>query len=444
MQNIIEKIENLERSHAKIDQNIILQKKIKLGLRNPDGSGVVAGITSVGRVVGYTKKEEDGKTLVLPTDGKLYYSGFDVEDITKNMETEDRFGFTEIVYLLLTGELPNSNDLLEFSRIISSNMQLNDLEKQNVIRRNSNNNYNVMNALRTSVSALSEFDENPDSTESNHIILQCISIIAKFPSIIANNYRKKVGQPFIQAKKELSFAENFLYMLHGKEAALDIAHLFDLMLILHAEHGGGNNSTFTVRVISSTAANTYAAILGGVAALGGPLHGGANEDVMRMMDEIKTNVKDWEDDKEINEYLDKMIDKKVGDKSGKIYGIGHAVYTISDPRALIIEKKVEELAKKTGKMDEFNLCKKVEKISSKLILEKKGKTVSANVDFYSGFIYSAMNIPRELFTPIFAMARVAGWCAHRIEELRQGKLIRPAYISSILDKKDYIPLMKRS
>jgi citrate synthase len=306
-----------------------------------------------------------------------------------------------------------------------------------------------MGSLHTIVSAMNLFDSKPNSTDIKDLARQCIDLIAKFPTIVAYNYHASGGQrkklsELPEPRDDYSHAENFLYMLHGKKPDKMTAHLFDMMLVLHAEHGGGNNSTFTVRAVSSSGANSYMAICSGVASLSGHLHGGANEAVESMMENIKSHVKNWNDDDEVSNYLEKILDKKVNDKSGKIYGIGHAVYTKSDPRALILEYKAEEIARKSGMEKEFNLYRKVALLSPGIVEAKKGKVASANVDFYSGFVYRSMGIPKELFTPIFAMSRVAGWSAHRIEEIIQGKLIRPSYVLSLPGlKSEYVPLKLR-
>jgi citrate synthase len=305
-----------------------------------------------------------------------------------------------------------------------------------------------MGSLHTIVSAMHLFDKNPNSTDMNDVTRQCIDLIAKFPTIIAYNYltataEKKAGNKFREPDPQLSTAENFLYMLCGEVPERAAAELFDTMLIFHAEHGGGNNSTFSTRCVSSSGANTYMALCAGIGSLSGHLHGGANEAVIRMMNDIKQKVSDWESDEELRDYLEMILDKKTGDRTGKIYGLGHAVYTVSDPRAVFLEKRAGELAKAAGKEREFELYKRIARIAPSLVRSKKGKVVCTNVDFYSGFVYQCMGIPVELFTPIFAMARVAGWCAHRIEEIVQGKIIRPSYVTSLKGKKTLIPLSKR-
>ena len=442
MESFLDRISKLEEQHDRIDPELIKKKNIKLGLRNLDGTGVVVGITSKGQVIGF-KKDKWGKNQPVP--GKLYYCGYDVEEIVKNVEQEGRFGFEEVVYLLLTGILPTESDLNRFMELLAERRALPELAKK-IIRYNSKND-DQMGALHAAVASLHKFDSNPRSTDIRDVTRQCVDLIAKFPTIIAYNYcvlRENGNSPtFIEPDPSLSTAENFLYMLFGEVPEDFVSHLFDIALILHAEHGGGNNSTFTVRTVSSSLTDTYMAICAGIASLAGHLHGGANEAVMRMMDDIKRNVRDWNDEEEIYKYLELIMDKKAGDGSGKIYGMGHAVYTVSDPRAVIFKEKARIFAEKKNRSDEFSLYEKVAKLAVKLIKKRKGKKVCPNVDFYSGFIYDMMGIPRELYTPIFAMSRVAGWSAHRIEEIIQGKLIRPAYISSLNSQKEYIPLSKR-
>lgn len=449
MENVLSKIEELSLIHDKISPEVIKAKEIKLGLRNPDGSGVVAGITTKGNVIGYEKRlvnEAEKKYEVVPVEGKLYYCNYDVEDIIASLESEKRLGFDETVYLLLTGELPSSSDLASFSAEMAKRRNLSHLERSIIMGEVEND--NQMYALHSLVSHLGRCDEKPDSTGLRDVSRQCLNLIAKFPTIVAHNYnvmRYKNGAELnlYDPDPSLSTAENFLYMLSGCVPDEYEARIFDQALILHADHGGGNNSTFAVRVVSSSGANTYMAIATGIASLSGHLHGGANEHVVLMMDSLKKNVKDHEDDDEVRAYLQNLIDKKGGDGSGKLYGFGHAVYTMSDPRAVIFKKHAENLAKIKGLHDEFRLYDKVETIGIELLRKKVKKGISVNIDFYSGFVYKMMGIPVELFTPIFAMARVAGWSAHRIEQIIQDKIIRPAYISPSLDVKKYISLEKR-
>jgi citrate synthase len=378
--------------------------------------------------------------------GKLYYCGYDVEDLVSNYEAEDRFGFEETAYLLLTGELPSRDDLQSFSNELAKRRPLSERAKK-IIQFNSENN-DQMGALHAAVAALHKFDSHPKSTDIRNVTWQCIELIAKIPTIIAYNYSvmNAGGRGFgtiVEPEEGLSTAENFLYMLRGKIPEKSLAHLFDIALILHAEHGGGNNSTFTVRTVSSSLTDTYMTICTGIASLAGRLHGGANEAAINMMADIMDNVRDWNDDMEIYAYLTGILDGKYNDCSGKIYGLGHPVYAVSDPRELIFKQKAAQLAEEAGRLDEFHLYTKVAELSTKLIKEKKKKKACPNVDFYSGFVYDMIGIPKELFTPIFAMSRIAGWCAHRIEEIIQGRLIRPSYVSSLEDIKHYIPMDKR-
>jgi citrate synthase len=305
-----------------------------------------------------------------------------------------------------------------------------------------------MCALHTAVSVLHKFDKNPKSTDIREVTEQCLDLIAKFPTIIAYNYiasrsGEAVSPTLMEPREDLSTAENFLYMLDGKIPKKTLAHIFDLALILHAEHGGGNNSTFAVRTVSSSLTDTYMAICAGVASLAGHLHGGANAAVMEMMLDIKENVRDWKDDSELILYLNGIMDKKFHDQSGKIYGMGHAVYTVSDPREPILKAKAAMLAEKAGRTREFELYNKVAQLAVKVIRKRKGKRACANVDFYSGLVYDMLGIPQELFTPIFAMSRVTGWSAHRIEEIIQGRLIRPSYGTSWDTVLEYVPFEKR-
>lgn len=448
MEKVLKIIEKLALKHDKISPDLVKSKNIKLGLRNENGTGVFVGITSKGQVIGYKKEiQGDGSEKKIDLDGELYYCGYNVKDLVRHHQKEGRFGFEETIYLLLTGELPNKKHLDTFTSELAQRRRLPEEAKKIILNRPPHD--DQMGSLHTIVSAMHLFDKNPDSTDINDLSRQCIDLIAKFPTIVAYNYHASAGHrkefpELLDSRDDYSHAENFLYMIHGKKPDKLTAHLFDMMLVLHAEHGGGNNSTFTVRTVSSSGANSYMAICSGIASLSGHLHGGANEAVEGMMENIKSHVKDWDDDDEVSSYLGKILDKKANDSSGKIYGIGHAVYTKSDPRALILEHKAEEIAKKSGMKKEFNLYRKVAMLAPDIVLKKKGKVASANVDFYSGFVYRSMGIPKELFTPIFAMSRVAGWSAHRIEEIIQGKLIRPSYFSSLPGlRKDYVPLSFR-
>jgi citrate synthase len=443
VESLLDKIAHLEETHDRIDPELAKRKNIKLGLRNADGTGVIVGITSKGQVVGY-EKDEAGAVRAVP--GKLIYCGYDLEELVSHVETEKRSGFEEVAYLLLTGELPKKSDLDEFTRELADRRSLPEAAKK-IISFNSENN-DQMGALHTAVSSLHKFDTNPRSTDIRDVTRQCIDLIAKIPTIVAYNYAVlRAGRgnsvSFIEPEKGMTTAQSFLVMLHDRVSEDKIVRAFDIALMLHAEHGGGNNSTFTVRTVSSSLTDTYMAICAGIASLAGHLHGGANEAVMNMMERMKRDVRDWKDDEEISAYLAGLINKKYGDRSGKIYGMGHAVYTISDPRVNILKTKVLRFAKEQGRADEFRLFEKVEDLAVRIVKEKKGKTVCPNVDFYSGFLYDMMGIPQEVFTPIFAMSRVTGWSAHRIEEIIQGRLIRPAYVSSLNSHTKYVPIAQR-
>ncbi len=448
MENILQKIEDLALSHDYVPPEMIKEKNIKLGLRNTDGSGVVVGITAKGMVVGYDKiMQPDGNYIVQPADGRLYYCGYDVAELVRNIQNEGRFGFNEVTYLLLAGELPAANDLESFDNAIAERRTFTRTERSILMAEGVN--YNQMYALHSVVSHLSRCDRNPDSTDIRYVSKQCINLIAKFPLIVAYNYnvlrfRKGSDLSILKPDPELSGSENFLYMIRGKRPTKQEAMLFDLALMLHAEHGGGNNSTFTVRTVSSSGANTYMAICAGIASLSGHLHGGANESVMKMMKDLKNHISNWEDEDAIRSYLVDVMEKRTGDGSGKIYGMGHAVYTLSDPRAILFREKAEEYARAHKNLKELYLFDRVAKVAAELVKERKGTLVSPNVDFYSGLIYKMMGIPMELYTPIFAMARVVGWSAHRIEQIVQAKIIRPAYVSSLYDEyREYQPLNER-
>lgn len=449
MDKILDKIKDLALRHDQISPEIIREKDIKLGLRNTDGTGVVVGITTKGRVIGYDvipDPTSDTGKRIQPIEGKLYYCGYDVDDIISYNEENRRFGFEEVVYLLLTNVLPNNEDLDRFSNALHKRSKLSNVERRIIIEEVEN--FNQMYALHSVVSHLSRCDNNPDDTEISAVSEQCINLIAKVPVIVANNYsvykyRKGGDLVLSRSRDNLSVAENFLYMLRGEMPDPDEALIFDACLIMHAEHGGGNNSTFSVRTVSSSGANTYMAIAAGVASLSGQFHGGANESVMYMMRQCQKEVKNWESEKEIRKFLTKLLDKKTTEGSGKIYGLGHAVYTLSDPRTKVLKRYARALSEKKNKMDLFNLFELVEKIGPELVLERKGSKPCVNVDFYSGLVYKLLGIPEALYTPIFAMARFAGWSAHRLEQIVQGKIIRPAYISPNYEIFKYRSLQER-
>ena len=443
---LIYKISDEMKGSIKIDAELFRTLKVKRGLRNEDGTGVLVGLTNIGNVVGY-ERDDSGK--LTPIEGKLYYRGYEIADLAQAILDENRFGFEEIAYLLLSGKLPDKEELCSFKELITDNMPLDPKTILNIIELEGTN---IMNILARSVLELYTFDSNPDDTSRDNLMRQSIELVSKIPTIIAYAYnmmRHKTLNRSLHIRHsqgDKSFAENFLYMLKGGHYTELDAHMLDLLLILHAEHGGGNNSTFTVRVTSSTGTDTYSAIAAGIGSLKGPLHGGANIKANDMIEHLKKEIKDWDNEKEIKEYLNKILNKEVYDKTGLIYGIGHAVYTLSDPRAVLIKKMAEKLAKEKGRTNEFEFLARLEKIAIETIYEKKGreKPLCANIDFYSGFVYNLIGLPIAIFTPLFAMARIVGWCAHRNEELNfEGKrIIRPAY-RAVSEICTYVPLEKR-
>ena len=449
--NLFSKLEESVRESCQIDSELFEKYDVKRGLRNADGSGVLVGLTKVGEVVGY--KKEGDKFVAVP--GRLLYRGIDIEDIVEGFQKDQRHGFDETVFLLLTGHLPNKEELKEFSENLASLRPLPDHFTKDMIL--SMKGKDVLNILARSVLGLYTLDEKPDSIALDNMIKQSLNIIAKFPTIVAYSYQalrhlyKGKTLSIRHPQPNMTTAENFLYLIKGDCNGFSKleADLLDLLLVLHAEHGGGNNSTFTMRVTSSSETDIYSAVTSAIGSLKGPLHGGANVRVLEMMEDMKVNVKNWKDEEEVKAYLLKILNKKANDFSGKIYGIGHAVYTISDPRASILKVKARELAIEKGRIDEFELYSLVERLTPEVFRvfkgEKSTKVVCINVDFYSGFVYSCLDISRELYTPLFAIGRVSGWCTHRIEELTfSGKrIIRPAF-KNVIAKQEYIPISKRS
>lgn len=443
---IIYKLSDQMREACKIDNELFTKFGVKRGLRNEDGSGVLVGLTKIGNVVGYERLEGGGLKAI---PGKLFYRGLDVEDIAHGLMKDHRFGFEEVAYLMLSGKLPNQEELAAFKEIIIDNMPLEQKTKMNILDLEGSN---IMNILARSVLEMYTFDPNPDDTSQDNLMRQSIDLISKFPTIIAYAYNilrhSTQGRSLHirHPREELSIAENFLYMLKRDYTELD-ARVLDLLLVLQAEHGGGNNSTFTVRVTSSTGTDTYSSIAAGIGSLKGPLHGGANIQVVDMFHHLKDNIQDWENVDEIDTYFNRMLRKEVYNKSGLIYGIGHAVYTISDPRAVLLKELARDLAKEKGLEREFAFLELLEERAIACFTKfkgEKGKTVSSNIDFYSGFVYEMIGLPQEIYTPLFAMARIVGWTAHRNEELTfQGKrIIRPAY-KNVLETQPYIPIAGR-
>ena len=413
-----------------IDPEISERLGVRRGLRNPDGTGVLAGLTNVCDVVGYDMVNG----VRTPRAGQLIYRGINVEDIVRAAYTEDRFIFEEVIWLLLFGSLPTADQLEHFKTIIEERRGLPDNFVEDIIIRSPSP--NIMNKMERGVLALYSYDDNADLLTLENILRQSVILIASLPTIMVNAYQvkrrvyDKKSMYFHMPKPGQSTAEHILRTYRAdRKFTHEEAKLLDLCMVLHADHGGGNNSTFACRVLSSTGTDTYSAIAAGIGSLKGPKHGGANIKVMEMLDDIKTHVHDYDDDTEIKEYLRRMIRKQVGDRSGLIYGIGHAVYTVSDPRAVILRTNAESLAYEKGFGDEFKLLYAVERLAPIVFAEEKGsKNVCANVDLYSGLIYRMLGLSTDLYTPLFAISRIAGWCAHRIEEVVfANRIIRPAY-----------------
>lgn len=430
-----------------IDPEVSEKLGVKRGLRNPDGTGVLAGLTNICDVVGYQRDKDNN---IIPIDGKLIYRGIDLNDIVNEAITQDRFLFEEVAWLLLFGSLPNKETLDNFHRILETHRELPDGFAETQIMAAPSP--NLMNKMARSVLAMYSYDEEAENTSLENVIKQSINLIAEMPSMMVYAYQTKKhafdheSLYFHYPKPGLSTAENILAMYRlNQNYTRDEARLLDLCMVVHADHGGGNNSAFTTRVLSSTGTDTYSAIASAILSLKGPKHGGANLMVMKQLDEILANVKDVHSDEEMKNYLAKIINKEAGDHSGLIYGIGHAVYTKSDPRAQILKRHSKDLAYEKGMQREYDCLCQIEKLAPVVFKELKGSTknVCANVDLFSGLVYRILGISEELFTPIFAISRVAGWCAHRMEEVEfANRIIRPAY-KYVGDEKQYISLDKR-
>lgn len=442
----IKELADLSNSGNHIVPEMYPLHNVKRGLRDIDGNGVVAGLTEISYI---KAKDKDSGGNAVPCKGELYYRGINIKDIVKGFVGEDRFGFEETMFLLLFSKLPDEKELLEFREQLSVYRSLPPSFVRDMILKAPGK--DMMNILSRCVLALYTYDENPDDISVDNVVRQCLQLISELPLIAVYAYHSfqhyhNNNSLFIHyPKKELTIAENILYMLRedGQFTPLE-AKLLDLALVLHAEHGGGNNSTFTTHVVTSSGTDTYSAISAALGSLKGPRHGGANIKVVQMFDDMKASI-NTKNEQEIKDYLGKLLDKQAFDKAGLIYGMGHAVYSLSDPRADILRTYAEQLSKEKGMEDEFRLYEFVEKNAPQIIADKRKiyKGVSANVDFYSGMVYKMLNLPNELFTPIFAVARIVGWSAHRIEEIQNaGKIIRPAYIN-VNDRFEYIPLNER-
>ncbi len=443
----LEKYKDLCLNEGAIDPELYTKYSVNRGLRDINGKGVLTGLTEISEV----KSKEIVNGQEIPCEGQLFYRGYDVKDIVRDIASTKRFGFEETAYILLFGSLPEKSELDEFKTVLANYRLLPGSFVRDFIMKAPSD--DIMNSLARSVLALYSYDENPNDTSVENVLRQSIRLISLFPLLSvygyqAYNYYVKGNSSFFihEPKHEYSTAENILYMLRldGKFTPLE-AQLLDISLILHAEHGGGNNSTFTTHVVTSSGTDTYSAIAAALGSLKGPKHGGANIKVRHMFKDIKSHIEDWDDDEEIQAYLMKLLNKEAFDRSGLIYGIGHAVYSLSDPRAEIFKGFVERLAAEKGLSDEYRLYTNIERLAPEAIAQKRKiyKGVSANVDFYSGFVYDMLGIPEELFTPLFADARIVGWSAHRLEEIiNSGKIIRPAY-RNVQDRRDYVPLDKR-
>lgn len=430
----------------KIDPALYTKYDVKRGLRDLQGKGVLTGLTEISEIC--ATKMVDGKEV--PCEGRLYYRGYDVRQLVRGFLEDDRYGFEETVYLLLFGELPEQKQLADFTRILGQYRTLPVNFVTDIILKAPSP--DMMNTLSRSVLTLYSYDERANDISIPNVLRQCLELIALFPVLSVYGYQAyshyhRGKSLFIHKPNPmLSTAENILHLLRpdGEYTQLE-ARILDLALVLQAEHGGGNNSTFTTHVVTSSGTDTYSVVASSLGSLKGPRHGGANIKVVEMFDHLKENISDWTDEDEIRGYLKRMLEGEVFDHTGLIYGMGHAVYSLSDPRADIFKRFVKELSEAKGYSKEYALYEKIEKIGPEVICEKRKiyKGVSANVDFYSGFVYRMLGLPEELFTPIFAIARIAGWSAHRIEELANaGKIIRPAY-KAIAEHRDYTPMRSR-
>lgn len=432
---------------SEIPNELYGQYKVNRGLRDMNGNGVLTGLTEISEIVAF---KYDNNGFKIPTEGELYYRGYDIHEIVRPLLSESRFGFEEVVYLLILGKLPNKKELSDFKGLLNRYRSLpTDFVKDIIMKAPSRD---MMNTLSRSVLTLFSYDKFASNTKISNVLRQSLMLTSVMPLISVYGYF--VYASFIEGEEmfineprlDYSIAQNILHMLRkDSKFSQTEAKVLDIALILHAEHGGGNNSTFTTRVVSSSGTDTYSAISAALGSLKGPKHGGANIKVSKMFDHIKKTLKDWDNEEEIENCLDDILKKKTFDKQGLIYGMGHAVYSISDPRAEIFKRLVKRLAKDKGMLKEYNLYSKIERISTDLISREKNiyKGVAANIDFYTGFVYSMLGIPTKLYTPLFAIARIAGWSAHRLEELvGGGKIIRPAYMS-VQSHNEYIELDKR-
>ena len=429
----------------KIDLGLFDEYGVKRGLRDKNGNGVLAGLTNISRIESF-KYEGDKK---IPCEGKLWYRGYDCIELVNGFRNK-RFGFEEVAYLLLFGNLPNEQELSQFRGVIADNRTLPTNFTRDVIMKAPSS--DIMNSLTRSVLTLASYDKNCSDTSIENVLRQCMGLISVFPMLSVygyhayNHYENDESMYIHRPSRKLSTAENLLMMLRPDKSYTQLeAKVLDIALVLHMEHGGGNNSTFTTRVVTSSGSDTYSVIAAALSSLKGPKHGGANIKVVEMMRDIQKNISDWTDEDEVRAYLNKILNKEVFDRKGLIYGMGHAVYSLSDPRAQVFKSFVKQLASAKGREKDFALYSMIERLAPEVIAQKSHiyKGVSANVDFYSGFVYSMLEIPLELYTPIFAIARIVGWSAHRIEELtNMDKIIRPAY-KSVVQEREYCDIDDR-
>jgi len=444
--DMMKKWSNMTVTSNLVDRELYSKFDVKRGLRDINGKGVLAGLTRIGEVQSYITNEDEQ----IPIPGKLIYRGIDIEELVNGFEKDGRQGFEETVYLLMFGELPNEKELNLFKEQLLLYRKLPEFFVNDMIMKSPSK--DIMNVLARSVLNLYSYDEYADDISIDNLLRQSLQLISQF-SLLAvygyqafSHYHDNKSLIIHSPNPDLSIAENILYMLRADNSFTPLeAKLLDLALVLHAEHGGGNNSSFTTHVVSSSGTDTYSVIASAIGSLKGPRHGGANIKVEAMFEDLKQYVKDWNDENQITEYLVKLLNKEAFDHAGLIYGVGHAVYSISDPRAVILKNYVETLAQEKGLTEEFELFSKVERLAPLVISKsrKMYKGVSINVDFYSGFVYRMLDLPKELYTPLFAVSRIVGWCAHRIEEIvNEGKIIRPAY-KSVAPKSTYVSLKNR-
>ncbi|MCM1333494.1 MAG: citrate/2-methylcitrate synthase [Bacteroides sp.] len=442
----IESLAALCEKNGSISPDLYLEHNVYCGLRDLNGKGVLTGLTEISEII--SKKEVNGE--LVPCEGELYYRGYNVRDLIRGFMGDKRFGFEETAYLLLFGDLPDQKELNAFTRLIADYRQLPSAFVRDIVMKSPS--ADIMNTLARSILTLYAYDDHPNDLSIPNVLRQSLEMIAVFPMLTVYSYQAKKyyidneGLIIHRPHKSLSIAENILHLLRPDSRYTELeARVLDLALVLHAEHGGGNNSTFTMHVVTSSGTDTYSAVAAALSSLKGPKHGGANLKVCGMFGEMKRVVRNWEDEDEINAYLEKLLNKEAFDKSGLIYGMGHAVYSVSDPRAVAFKGYVERLAAEKQMEREFRFYSTVERLAAALIAKKRRiyKGVSANIDFYSGFCYSMLGLPEELYTPLFATARIAGWSAHRIEELVNGKkIIRPAYMN-VRPRRAYVALGDR-